>query len=81
MHGVNPPSHITEMRKKAKANIANITEKMYENSGRENKQRTLKIKTDIIASVRIGMVLQSIFGIICIITFFFHRTTLFFNVT
>ena len=54
VHGVNPPSHITEMRKKAEANFAKITEKMYENSGRDNKQRTLKIKTDIIASVRVA---------------------------
>ena len=44
VHGVNPPSHITEMRKKAEANIANITEKMYENSGRENKQRNSENK-------------------------------------
>ena len=54
VHGANPPSHITEMRKKAEANFAKITEKMYENSGRENKQSTLKIKTDIIASVSIA---------------------------
>ena len=54
VHGANPPSHITEMRKKAEANFAKITEKMYENSERENKQSTLKIKTDIIASVSIA---------------------------
>ena len=54
VHGVNPPSHITEMRKKAEANFAKITENLYGNRARENKQSTLKIKTDIIASVRIA---------------------------
>jgi nucleotide-binding universal stress UspA family protein len=53
VHGVNPPSHITEMRKKTEANFAKITENLYGNRARENKQR-IKIKTDIIASVRIA---------------------------
>ena len=42
------------MRKKAEANFAKITENLYGNRARENKQSTLKIKTDIIASVRIA---------------------------
>jgi nucleotide-binding universal stress UspA family protein len=54
VHGINPPSHIIEMRNLAEASFAKITEKIYENSGNNNKKSTLKIKTDIIASVRIA---------------------------
>ena len=54
VHGINPPSHIIEMRNQAEASFAEITEKIYENSGNNNKKSTLKIKTDIIASVRIA---------------------------
>jgi nucleotide-binding universal stress UspA family protein len=54
VHGVDPPSHIIEMKKQAEANFVKITEKLYEDSGGNNKESTLKIKTDIIASVRIA---------------------------
>jgi nucleotide-binding universal stress UspA family protein len=54
VHGINPPSHIIEMRNQAEASFAKITEKIFENSGNNNKKSTLKIKTDIIASVRIA---------------------------
>jgi nucleotide-binding universal stress UspA family protein len=54
VHGINPPSHIIEMRNQAEASFAKITEKIYENSGDNNKKSTPKIKTDIIASVRIA---------------------------
>jgi nucleotide-binding universal stress UspA family protein len=54
VHGLNPPSHIIEMKKQAEASFVKITEKIYENSGSSNEGCTLKIKTDIIASVRIA---------------------------
>jgi nucleotide-binding universal stress UspA family protein len=42
------------MKKQAEASFVKITEKIYENSSSDNKESTLKIKTDIIASVRIA---------------------------
>jgi nucleotide-binding universal stress UspA family protein len=53
VHGINPPSHIIEMRKQAKANFVKIIEKIHENSYNRNKS-ALKIRPDIIASVRIA---------------------------
>src|ERR671915_347709 len=38
LHGINPPSHIIEMRKQAQAHFAKITEKIHENSN--NKENT-----------------------------------------
>lgn len=54
VHGIDPPSHIIEMKKQAEASFVKITEKLYEDSGSNNKESTLKIKTDIIASVKIA---------------------------
>jgi nucleotide-binding universal stress UspA family protein len=36
VHGINPPSHIIEMRNQAEASFAKITEKIYENSNNNN---------------------------------------------
>jgi nucleotide-binding universal stress UspA family protein len=54
VHGINPPSHIIEMRKQAKANFVKIIEKIHENSYNNRNKSALKIRTDIIASVRIA---------------------------
>jgi nucleotide-binding universal stress UspA family protein len=58
LHGINPPSHIIEMRKQAQAHFAKITEKIHENSN--NKENTpVRIRTEIIASVRIAHAIVS----------------------
>jgi nucleotide-binding universal stress UspA family protein len=54
VHGINPPSHIIEMRKQAEANFVKIIEKIHENSYHNRNKSALKIRTDIIASVRIA---------------------------
>jgi nucleotide-binding universal stress UspA family protein len=53
IHGINPPSHILEMKKEAEASFAKIIEKIHETEN-NNKDRILQIKTDIIASLRIA---------------------------
>jgi nucleotide-binding universal stress UspA family protein len=54
VHGINPPSHVIEMKKEAEASFAKIIEKIHETENNNNKDRTLQIKTDIIASIRIA---------------------------
>jgi nucleotide-binding universal stress UspA family protein len=54
VHGINSPSHIIEMRKQAEANFVKIIEKIHENSYNNRNKSALKIRTDIIASVRIA---------------------------
>jgi nucleotide-binding universal stress UspA family protein len=54
VHGINPPSHIIEMKKEAEASFAKIIEKIRETDSNKNKDRTLQIKTDIVASLRIA---------------------------
>ena len=54
VHGIDPPSHIIEMRKQAEANFVKIIEKIHENSDINSNKNALKIRTDIIASVRIA---------------------------
>ena len=51
---MNPPSHVIEMKKEAEGSFAKIIEKIHETDNNNNKDRTLQIKTDIIASVRIA---------------------------
>ena len=51
IHGMNPPSHIIEMKKEAESSFARIIENIHET---ENNNRSLQIKTEIIASVRIA---------------------------
>ena len=53
LHSVNPPSHIIEMRKQAQAYFVKITEKIHEQDS-SNKENSLRIRTDVIASVRIA---------------------------
>jgi nucleotide-binding universal stress UspA family protein len=53
VHGINPPSHVIEMKKEAEANFAKMIEKIYENTDYKIREN-LQIKTDIIASVRIA---------------------------
>jgi nucleotide-binding universal stress UspA family protein len=53
LHGINPPSHIIKMREEAQAHFAKITERIHENST-SVKGNTLKIRTEIIASIRIA---------------------------
>ena len=52
LHSVNPPSHIIEMRKQAQAYFVKITEKIHEQDS--NKENSLRIRTEIVASVRIA---------------------------
>jgi nucleotide-binding universal stress UspA family protein len=54
VHGINPPGYIIEMKKEAEASLAKMIEKIHENADNKNNERTLQIKTDIIASVRIA---------------------------
>ena len=54
IHGMNPPSHVIEMKKEAEASFAKIIENIHETENNNNKDRTLQIKTEIIASVRIA---------------------------
>ena len=49
LYSVNLPSHIMEMRKQAQAHFNKIAEKIHEDSNKEN---ILRMKTEIIASVR-----------------------------
>ncbi len=53
IHGINPPGHVIEMKKEAEASFAKIIEEIHETDN-DNKGKTLQIKTDIIASVRIA---------------------------
>ena len=48
---VNPPSHIMEVRRQAKDQFNKIAEKIHEDSNKEN---ILRMKTEIITSVRIA---------------------------
>jgi nucleotide-binding universal stress UspA family protein len=52
LHGLSPPSHIIEMTKEAEAHFAKIIERAHEESS--DNEHALKIRTDIIASIRIG---------------------------
>jgi nucleotide-binding universal stress UspA family protein len=54
VHGINPPSHVIEMKKEAESSFAKIIEKIHETDNNKNKNRTLQIKTDIVASLRIA---------------------------
>ena len=51
VHGINPPSHVIEMKKEAESSFAKIIEKIHETDSNKNKDRTLQIKTDIVAIV------------------------------
>jgi nucleotide-binding universal stress UspA family protein len=53
VHGINPPSHVIEMKKEAEHSFAKMIEKIHETEN-NNTDRTLQIKTDIIASLRIA---------------------------
>jgi nucleotide-binding universal stress UspA family protein len=53
VHGINPPSHVIEMKKEAEDSFAEMIEKIHETEN-SNTDRTLQIKTDIIASLRIA---------------------------
>ena len=54
VHGINPPSHVIEMKKEAESSFAKIIENIHETKNNKNKDRTLQIKTEIVASVRIA---------------------------
>jgi len=51
LHSLNLPSHVMEMRKQAQAHFNKIAEKIHEDNNKEN---ILRMKTEIIASVRIA---------------------------
>jgi nucleotide-binding universal stress UspA family protein len=51
LHSVNPPTHIIEMRKQAQAYFVKITQKIHEDNNKEN---SIKLRTEIIASIRIA---------------------------
>ena len=50
LHNVNVPSHIIGMKEQAESNFIKITEKIHEDNS--NKENVLRIKTEIVASVR-----------------------------
>jgi len=54
VHGIDPPRYIIEMKRQAEANFVNIIEKIQENTTNNIKKNILKIKTDIIASIRVA---------------------------
>lgn len=51
LHNVNLPNHVISMKEEAQARFIKIMEKIHENSDKEN---ILRIKTEIVASVRIA---------------------------
>jgi nucleotide-binding universal stress UspA family protein len=51
LHNVNLPNHLISMKEEAQARFIKIMEKIHENSDKEN---ILRIKTEIVASVRIA---------------------------
>lgn len=58
LHSINLPAHVIEMKKQAQAYFVKITEKLHDNEDR-NKENILRIKTEIIASLRIADALVS----------------------
>jgi nucleotide-binding universal stress UspA family protein len=54
VHGIDPPSYIIEMKRQAGASFVKIIEKIQENTTNNIKKGVLKMKTDIIAYVRIA---------------------------
>ena len=50
LHTVNIPSHIISMKEQAQSNFIEITKKIHEDNS--NKENVLRIKTEIVASVR-----------------------------
>jgi nucleotide-binding universal stress UspA family protein len=50
LHNVNIPSHIIDMKEQAQSNFTKITDKIHEDNS--NKENVLRIKTEIVASVR-----------------------------
>jgi nucleotide-binding universal stress UspA family protein len=58
LHSINLPAHVIEMKKQAQAYFTKITEKLHDNEDR-NKENILRIKTEIIASLRIADALVS----------------------
>ena len=57
LHSVNLPSHVMEMRKQAQAHFNKIAEKVHEDNN--YKENILRMKTEIIASVRIANAIVS----------------------
>ena len=51
MHNVNLPNHVISMKEEAQAHFIKIMEKIHENIDRGN---ILRIKTEIVASVRVA---------------------------
>jgi nucleotide-binding universal stress UspA family protein len=66
LHGLSPPSHIIEMTKEEEALFAKIIERAHEESS--DNEHALRIRTDIIASIRIGVSYAKDKGIDLIIT-------------
>ena len=50
LHDVNVPRYIIDMKEQAESNFIKITEKIHEDNS--NKENVLRIKTEIVASVR-----------------------------
>ena len=58
LHSINLPGHVIEMKKQAQAYFIKMTENLHDNEDR-NKENILRIKTEIIASLRIADALVS----------------------
>jgi nucleotide-binding universal stress UspA family protein len=52
LHNVNVPNYIIGMKEKAQSNFIKITEKIHEDNS--NKENVLRIKTEIVASIRVA---------------------------
>ena len=62
VHGINPPK---QMKRQAEANFVEIIEKIQENTTNNIKKNILKIKTDIIASIRVADAIKTNILIYC----------------
>ena len=59
VQGTDPPSYIIEMKRQAEADFVRIIEKIHENTTNNMKKSTVKIKTNIIAYVKIADAIPS----------------------
>jgi nucleotide-binding universal stress UspA family protein len=52
LHNVNVPNHIIGMKQQAQSNFVKISEKIHQSDS--NKENVLRIKTEIVASIRVA---------------------------
>jgi nucleotide-binding universal stress UspA family protein len=52
LHNVNVPNHVISMKEQAQSNFIKITQKIHKDNS--NNEKILRIKTEIVASIRIA---------------------------